>query len=114
MSFLNKLAKRVFNKKAYNHINKYFGQGNEMFFKFVGSQVIDAFIVGILTTIAMSIIGVKYAPLLGFMIGLFNLIPYIGAIVASCDCNFDNIYYRRMASSINYGNCCSCFATNRC
>ena len=27
-----------------------------MFFKFVGSQVIDAFIVGILTTIAMSII----------------------------------------------------------
>lgn len=82
MSFLNKLAKRVFNKKAYNHINKYFGQGNEMFFKFVGSQVIDAFIVGILTTIAMSIIGVKYAPLLGFMIGLFNLIPYIGAIVA--------------------------------
>jgi len=82
MSFLNKLAKRVFNKKAYNHIDKYFGQVNEMFFKFVGSQVIDAFIVGILTTIAMSIIGVKYAPLLGFMIGLFNLIPYIGAIVA--------------------------------
>ena len=82
MNFLNKFAKRVFNKNVYNHLNKYFGQGNEMFFKFVGSQVIDAFIVGILTTIAMSIIGVKYAPLLGFMIGLFNLIPYIGAIVA--------------------------------
>ena len=82
MKFFNKLAKRVFNKKTYDHIDKYFGQANEMFFKFVGSQVIDAFIVGILTTIAMSIIGVKYAPLLGFMIGLFNLIPYIGAIVA--------------------------------
>ena len=82
MNFLNKLAKRIFNKKTYDHIDKYFGQANEMFFKFVGSQVIDAFIVGILTTIAMSIIGVKYAPLLGFMIGLFNLIPYIGAIVA--------------------------------
>ena len=26
--------------------------------------------------------GVKYAVLLGFMIGLFNLIPYIGAIIA--------------------------------
>ena len=82
MKFLNKLTKRIFNKKTYDHIDKYFGQANEMFFKFVGSQVIDAFIVGILTTIAMSIIGVKYAPLLGFMIGLFNLIPYIGAIVA--------------------------------
>lgn len=80
--FLNKLAKRIFSKKVYEHIDKYFGQANELFFKFVGSQVIDAIIVGILTTIAMSIIGVKYAPLLGFMIGLFNIIPYVGAIVA--------------------------------
>ena len=30
----------------------------------------------------MSIIGVKYAVLLGFMIGIFNLIPYFGAIIA--------------------------------
>ena len=30
----------------------------------------------------MSIMGVKYSVLLGFMIGLFNLIPYFGAIVA--------------------------------
>ena len=30
----------------------------------------------------MSIIGVKYAILLGFIIGLFNIIPYFGAIVA--------------------------------
>ena len=30
----------------------------------------------------MSILQVKYAMLLGFMIGLFNLIPYFGAIIA--------------------------------
>ena len=42
----------------------------------------DAVIVGILTTIAMSLMGVRYAPLLGFLIGLFNMIPYIGAIIA--------------------------------
>lgn len=30
----------------------------------------------------MWILGVKYAVLLGFMIGLFNLIPYLGAIIA--------------------------------
>ena len=30
----------------------------------------------------MLIIKVKYAPLIGFTIGLFNMIPYIGAIVA--------------------------------
>lgn len=82
IGFLRKLAKKIFGKNKYKSIDKYFMQGNELFFKFVGSQVIDAIIVGILTTIAMSIIGVKYAPLLGFMIGLFNIIPYIGAIIA--------------------------------
>ena len=30
----------------------------------------------------MTIMGIKYAPLLGFFIGLFNMIPYIGAIIA--------------------------------
>ena len=30
----------------------------------------------------MLILKVKYAPLIGFTIGLFNMIPYIGAIVA--------------------------------
>ena len=35
-----------------------------------------------MVTIAMSIIGVKYAVLLGFLIGLFNIIPYFGAIIA--------------------------------
>ena len=35
-----------------------------------------------ITTIAMSILKVKYAALLGFLIGLFNLIPFFGAIVA--------------------------------
>ena len=31
----------------------------------------------------MTIMGVKYAPLLGFFIGLFNMIPYVGAIIAT-------------------------------
>ena len=38
---------------------------------------------GILVSIAMTIMGVKYAPLLGFFIGLFNMIPYVGAIIAT-------------------------------
>ena len=48
----------------------------------MAGQVLDAIVVGILTSVAMSILGVKYAVLLGVMIGLFNLIPYFGAIIA--------------------------------
>ena len=54
----------------------------QIFFHFLSSQFLDAIIVGILASIAMSILGVKYSILLGVMIGIFNLIPYIGAIIA--------------------------------
>ena len=69
-------------ENVYITMKKYFIEGNQIFFNFLTSQIIDAIIVGVLVSIAMAIIGVKYAVLLGFVIGLFNLIPYFGAIVA--------------------------------
>lgn len=80
--FFNKLTMVMFDKKTCDKIGEYIDSTNKIFFKFISSQVIDGIIVGILVTIAMSIIGVKYAVLLGFMIGLFNIIPYFGAIIA--------------------------------
>ena len=82
IKFLERLTGAIFKEKTYNNINKYFNRTNEVFFKFLASQLLDAVVVGILTSIAMSIMGVKYSVLLGFMIGLFNIIPYFGAIVA--------------------------------
>ena len=46
-------------------------------------MLIDAVVIFILSFIAMSIIGVSYAPLFALIVGLFNLIPYFGAIVAT-------------------------------
>ncbi len=80
--FLRRFARAIFKKNTYEAVNKYFTKANEVFFTFISSQLLDAVIVGILTTVAMLIIKVKYAPLIGFTIGLFNMIPYIGAIVA--------------------------------
>ena len=79
---IKKLAEAIFKEKTYKNLGKYFDNSNEIFFKFIASQFLDAVIVGILVTIAMSIMGIKFAPLLGFFIGLFNMIPYIGAIIA--------------------------------
>ena len=82
IKYLEKITGAVFKENTNKNINKYFNRTNEFFFKFLASQLLDAFVVGVLTSIAMSIMGVKYAVLLGFMIGLFNIIPYFGAIVA--------------------------------
>ena len=81
-NFFGRLAKALFKEKTCDYIQRYFYKSNGVFFKFISSQFIDAIVVGILTTIAMNILKVKYASLLGFTIGLFNMIPYFGAIIA--------------------------------
>lgn len=81
-SFMQNLSKAIFDKKTNIAIARYYRKTNSIFFNFIASQLIDALVVGIITSIAMSIMGIKYAVLLGFMIGLFNIIPYFGAIVA--------------------------------
>ena len=82
LNFTKKLISATFNKNTAKNIGKYFNSTNQIFFKFLASQLLDAIVVGILITIAFSLMGVKYAPLLGFMIGLFNMIPYFGSIIA--------------------------------
>lgn len=81
INFFKRLLGAIVEGKAYKNINKYFNRTNEIFFKFLASQILDAIVVGILTSIAMSILNVKYAVLLGFMIGISNIIPYFGAII---------------------------------
>ncbi len=82
LEFIKKFAEATLKEKTYKNIGKYFNDTNQIFFKFVASQLLDAIVVGVLITIAMSIMGIKYAPFLGFLIGLFNMIPYFGAIIA--------------------------------
>ncbi len=82
LEFLRKLNYALFKKETAKLIESYFLKANDIFFKFISSQVLDAIIVGIIISIAMWIMGIKYWVLLGFMIGLFNIIPYFGSIVA--------------------------------
>ncbi|MBR3162603.1 MAG: AI-2E family transporter [Clostridia bacterium] len=80
--FIKKVSAAMFNQKISRNLGKYFNSTNQIFFRFLASQLLDAIVVGILITIGFSIMGIKYAPLLGFIIGLFNMIPYFGSIIA--------------------------------
>jgi predicted PurR-regulated permease PerM len=53
---------------------------NEIFLKFLYSQFLDAVIIWILSSIVLFVIRAEYWLLLGFIIGLFNMIPYFGSI----------------------------------
>lgn len=76
--FCTLFAPRTAIKKAYN----YLGKIASIFYSYIYSTLIDSMIVGTACSIAFLIIGVDYAPLFGFAIGIANLIPYFGAIIA--------------------------------
>jgi len=82
IKFFKKLGQSLLKEERYELITKYINKTNSIFYNFISGQLIDAVIIGIVTTLAMIIMRVQYAALLGFLIGLFNLIPFFGAIVA--------------------------------
>lgn len=49
--------------------------------KFIRGIVIDAFIVAILSSVALSILGLKFAVFIGIFAGICNVIPYFGPIL---------------------------------
>lgn len=55
---------------------------DEVFSGYIRGQLIDAAIMAILVSSALSLIGVKYAIIIGVLSGIGNLIPYVGPVVA--------------------------------
>ena len=54
---------------------------DRVFSGYIRGQAIDAFMVGVAVSIIFSIIGIQYAIVIGLLIGLGNLIPYMGPVV---------------------------------
>lgn len=72
-----------FNEKKANEILYIFGKANKIFKSFLNGKLLDSTIVGIICVIAFTIARVPYAPLMGTLIGFFNIIPYFGPIIGS-------------------------------
>ncbi|MBE7014556.1 MAG: AI-2E family transporter [Ruminococcaceae bacterium] len=63
-----------------------FRRANKIFRSFVGGQLSEAVILGILCYIGMSIFKMPYAPLISVIIGISSIVPVIGAIVGTIPC----------------------------
>ena len=77
-----RFVRAVMKPESISRLKEYFERINDIFSKYIISVVLDGIIIGIVSAIAMSIMRVKYAPVFGLMLGVFNLIPYFGAIAA--------------------------------
>ena len=60
-----------------------FSQGNSIFKSFLNGKLLDSTIVGIVCVIVFYLFKVPYAPLMGAIIGVFNMIPYFGPIIGA-------------------------------
>lgn len=56
---------------------------NSIMSRFIRGQLLDALIVGILSSIGLSIIRLDFAVLIGMTAGIANIIPYFGPIIGS-------------------------------
>lgn len=64
-------------------LNYIFYTIHEVFGKFIRGQLLEAFFVGILSALALYIVGIDYSFVIGIIVGLSNLIPYVGPIVGT-------------------------------
>ena len=80
----NKLCYLVFRKsKAGIYTKKIFLIIHDVFSKFIRGQLLEAVFVGVLSSIALTIVGIDYAIVIGVIAGICNMIPYVGPIVGT-------------------------------
>ena len=66
--------KRIIAKNVITHIDKVLS-------RYIISQLLLSVIIGVLTTVALLILNVKFAIVLGIFNGIFNIVPYFGPII---------------------------------
>lgn len=78
-----RLIYAFFHEQSSRKILQVFTQANKIFKSFLNGKLLDSAIVGVICIIAFFIFKVPYAPLMGTIIGAFNIIPYFGPIIGS-------------------------------
>ncbi len=73
------LTKAFFKEERAHRIIDVSGEAHKIFSGFIGAKIIDSLIVGIICMIGMWILRLPFAELIGFIVGVSNLIPYFGS-----------------------------------
>lgn len=79
---LNNFIVNVFSEKHKSSVQEVVSEVRIMTKRYIVGVCLQIIIVSVLTTIVLTILGVKYAILLGVLTGLLNVIPYIGILLS--------------------------------
>lgn len=80
---LRTLAKTYLPKKVYDKLFEMMTVANSCFSKYISGQFIEAFVIGIMCFVGMSLLRFPYAPLISVFVGATGLIPMFGAFIGA-------------------------------
>lgn len=78
-----RLMNLLFKDKTVTYITVHTNKTNEVFTNYIYSRLSCSIIMAVLCSVILSLMGVKYALILGIFIGLMDMIPYFGSIISS-------------------------------
>ncbi|WP_459478223.1 AI-2E family transporter [Clostridium saccharoperbutylacetonicum] len=80
----HKIYNLIFRKsKVGGKITYVFKVIHQSFSNYLKGQLLEAFFVGVLSAVSLSIVGIDYAIIIGIFAGITNMIPYVGPIVGT-------------------------------
>ena len=82
MRYWNRVLLAIGGRKTKRDFHILTKDADAVFSGYIRGQLIDALIMAVLVSVSLSLIGVRYAVIIGVMSGLGNLIPYVGPVVA--------------------------------
>lgn len=80
---MGRIANLVMKRENVQMMKYYILKADDLFYKFIGVQFVDACIMGGLSIILLSLLNVRFAIFLGIFLGVSNMIPKFGSIFAS-------------------------------
>lgn len=78
---LSRIASLFLKEKTIRAISNYLLRANVLIYRYFTTQFGDCVIVSVLATIVLAILNAPSPMLLGFVFGMFNIIPYFGPII---------------------------------
>lgn len=78
-----KLSAAIFSEKTQQNILEFVDILDTTLIDFVVGRILDSAIIGIITFLAMSAIGLPFAPMISVIIGVTNVIPFFGPFIGA-------------------------------
>ncbi len=81
---ISKISRALFSQKANDRMRRFLQDADYVFSGYLKGTLLDVGCMMILISTTLSIIGVRFAVIVGIIAGLGNLIPYCGPVIAYC------------------------------